>query len=58
MKFFNYSTGEKYWKNPEKFDPNRFFDSNGKLCVPEAWVPFGLGKILRIFYLIHTCLYS
>ena len=37
--------GEKYWKNPEKFDPNRFFDTNGKLNIPEAFIPFGLGML-------------
>ena len=38
--------GENYWKNPEKFDPNRFFDTNGKLNIPEAFIPFGLGMFL------------
>ena len=37
--------GDKYWKNPEKFDPNRFFDTNGKLNIPEAFIPFGLGML-------------
>ena len=40
--------GENYWKNPEKFDPNRFFDTNGKLNIPEAFIPFGLGMFLII----------
>ena len=37
--------GENYWKNPEKFDPNRFFDTSGKLNIPEAFIPFGLGML-------------
>ncbi len=36
----------KYWKNPEKFDPNRFLDENGvlkKRKIP-SFVTFGLGR--------------
>ena len=36
----------KYWPNPEKFDPNRFLDSNGKLKSGRfpSFVAFGLGR--------------
>ena len=36
---------EKYWKNPEKFDPERFME-NGKLKAEreKSFVSFGLGK--------------
>nr|XP_002129611.2 cytochrome P450 2C42-like isoform X2 [Ciona intestinalis] len=36
----------KFWKNPNKFDPCNFLDSNGKVCIPDAFMPFGGG--LRI----------
>ncbi|KAG1675948.1 Cytochrome P450 2C29 [Nymphon striatum] len=34
----------KLWKNPEKFDPTRFIDSNGKTFRPPYLMPFGSGK--------------
>jgi cytochrome P450 len=36
----------KYWKNPEKFDPNRFLDENGVLKKGKiaSFVTFGLGR--------------
>ncbi|XP_061194475.1 steroid 17-alpha-hydroxylase/17,20 lyase-like [Saccostrea echinata] len=35
-----------YWKDPEKFDPYRFLDENGKLkpTRPESWLPFSAGR--------------
>ena len=35
---------EGAWKNPLKFDPSRFLDEDGKICVPDNFFPFGLGK--------------
>ena len=32
-----------YWSNPDKFDPMRFIDKDGKLVLPEALMPFGIG---------------
>lgn len=31
---------EKYYKNPEKFDPERFTDDNVKNRVPYSYMPF------------------
>ncbi|XP_078486709.1 cytochrome P450 2F3-like [Ciona intestinalis] len=36
----------KFWKNPNKFDPCNFLDSNRKVCIPDGFMPFGGG--LRI----------
>lgn len=33
----------KYWKNPEKFDPERFSDENRKNIEQGHYVPFGMG---------------
>ena len=36
------------YPEPEKFNPERFLDSEGKYCKPENyyWTPFGTGKRL------------
>lgn len=33
----------KYWQNPEKFDPDRFSESNIKNIHELAYIPFGFG---------------
>lgn len=35
---------KKYWDEPEKFNPNRFLDKDGKLKKNEANIPFSAGK--------------
>jgi cytochrome P450 len=35
---------ERYFPNADKFDPNRFLDSNGALIRCDQWIPFGIGK--------------
>ncbi|XP_055355658.1 LOW QUALITY PROTEIN: cytochrome P450 2K1-like [Paramacrobiotus metropolitanus] len=36
---------EKYWPNPEEFDPQRFLTGDGQLAkLPDTFVPFSLGK--------------
>ncbi|KAL8570718.1 hypothetical protein ACOMHN_039153 [Nucella lapillus] len=32
------------WGDPEKFRPERFIDSDGKLLRPEELIPFGIGR--------------
>lgn len=32
------------WDNPEKFNPDRFLDSEGKVHKPEYFIPFGVGR--------------
>ncbi|KAL4223490.1 hypothetical protein ACF0H5_016961 [Mactra antiquata] len=39
---------EKYWTEPEKFQPQRFLDDNGKLVRKDGLVPFGDGPRLCI----------
>lgn len=34
---------EKYFPNPNKFDPERFSDENKSNIHPGAYVPFGVG---------------
>ncbi|XP_014675038.1 PREDICTED: cytochrome P450 18a1-like [Priapulus caudatus] len=33
----------RHWHRPDLFNPDRFFD-NGKLCKPNAWMPFSAGR--------------
>ncbi|XP_056018611.1 steroid 17-alpha-hydroxylase/17,20 lyase-like [Ostrea edulis] len=36
----------KYWREPEKFDPYRYLDENGKskTTKPDSWLPFSAGS--------------
>ena len=33
----------KHWDQPNKFNPARFIDATGKVCKPDAQMPFGIG---------------
>jgi steroid 17alpha-monooxygenase/17alpha-hydroxyprogesterone aldolase/cytochrome P450 family 1 subfamily A polypeptide 1 len=37
---------KKYWKDPEKFDPLRYLDENGKMDPKklDSWLPFSAGR--------------
>ncbi|CAG8677540.1 5699_t:CDS:2, partial [Acaulospora colombiana] len=35
---------EVHWKNPKKFDPNRFLGSNSELIQKNSLLPFGGGS--------------
>ncbi|CAG2108197.1 unnamed protein product [Medioppia subpectinata] len=37
---------DKYWDNPDEFNPGRFLDNEGKQVVvkPAAFIPFGVGR--------------
>lgn len=34
---------EEFWKDPQEFRPDRFLDADGKLNVPDQYLPFGFG---------------
>ena len=34
----------RYWTNPEKFDPTRFLNSDGKVYRPDGFMPFSVGN--------------
>ncbi|EFN74585.1 Cytochrome P450 18a1 [Camponotus floridanus] len=34
----------KLWDEPEVFRPSRFLSSEGKICKPEYFMPFGVGR--------------
>lgn len=38
-----YHMNEKYFSNPEKFDPERFNDENKKNIIQGSFIPFGSG---------------
>lgn len=47
MTIVNYNTlmsGSEFWDEPELFKPERFL-KNGRLEIPEFYMPFGLGKL-------------
>lgn len=43
LPFFALQRDERYFPNPEKFDPHRFSDENKDSIVPGSYNPFGSG---------------
>ena len=41
----------EYWKDPDVFNPERFLDESGKVIKEERFVPFGIGKSLKMNYI-------
>lgn len=37
-----------FWGDPEVFRPERFIDNEGKIVVPDYYLPFGFGMYLLI----------
>lgn len=35
---------EEFWKEPEKFNPFRFLNEEGRFVKPEGFIPFQTGK--------------
>ena len=35
----------KYWDDPTQFQPERFLDKHGQYHRPEAFIPFGIGRL-------------
>ena len=43
----------KYWREPEKFIPERFIDENEKFKPQkESFMPFGIGKIVYVITML------
>jgi len=40
---YGFHHDERYFKNPEKFDPERFSDENRGEIDPDTYLPFGIG---------------
>ena len=46
VNYYSVTRDERYWEEPEKFNPYRFLDENGKLRkeLLEKFYPFGIGQ--------------
>lgn len=40
---YNIHRDERYYPNPNKFDPERFNDENKNKILPGTYLPFGIG---------------
>jgi len=39
---------KEFWGDPEVFRPDRFIGTDGKLDVPDQYLPFGFGECRRM----------
>lgn len=46
INYYALTRDERYWEEPEKFNPYRFLDENGKLKknMTDKFYPFGMGS--------------
>lgn len=55
---FSIHRDEKYYPNPEIYDPERFSDENKHKILPFSYIPFGvgprncIGKIFSYYFII------
>ena len=47
---------ERHWQNPQQFQPERFLNKDGKVYKPDAFVPFGIGR-LDYYSFTDTCMH-
>lgn len=47
---FNRVLMDYFWDDSEAFRPERFIDDEGKLSIPEQFLPFSFGKIIFLYY--------
>ena len=45
---FSIHMSEKHWTQPKQFRPERFLDDDNNVIKPEAFVPFGIGRLKLI----------
>lgn len=38
----------EYWPEPERFQPERFLDENGRFFKPDSFIPFQLGEYIVV----------
>lgn len=48
---FNRVLMDYFWDDSEAFRPERFIDDQGKLTIPEQFLPFSFGTSLILFLL-------
>ena len=55
--YYSVHLDEKQWKDPLRFDPERFLTSEGTLATktPAQFMPFGIGELLLHFMHINLC---